>query len=75
MPANTSRSLDPADIDQAQAVSNADIALERGFVFDRAGNHVGPCQRCGGRDRFSMSIRTGAFADIEPQIAADRRDC
>jgi hypothetical protein len=69
------RAIDTADIDTAQAVSIADIALERGFVFDRAGNHVGPCLHCGGRDRFSISTRKGAFADIEPQLAADRRDC
>jgi hypothetical protein len=60
---------------RARAIDTADIALERGFVFDRAGNHVRPCLRRGGRDRFSISIRKGAFADIERQIAADRRDC
>jgi hypothetical protein len=62
MPAdNTNRRLADADIDRAQAVSLGDIAHERGFTFDRTGNHVGPCPRCGGRDRFSISIRKGAF--------------
>jgi len=59
--ADTSRRLHDADISVAQAVSIADIASARGFAFDRAGNHAGPCPRCGGTDRFSISIRKGAF--------------
>jgi hypothetical protein len=74
MPANTSRTLGLAHINQAQAVNIANVAVERGFVFDSAGNHVGPCLHCGGMDRFWISIRKGAFADIEPVIAADRSD-
>jgi hypothetical protein len=34
---------------RARAIDTADIALERGFVFDRAGNHVRPCLHRGGR--------------------------
>ncbi len=59
--ADTSRRLHDADISVAHAVSIADIASARGFAFDRAGNHAGPCPRCGGTDRFSISIRKGAF--------------
>jgi hypothetical protein len=58
---NSSSRLSAADIARAQAVSIADIAIERGFTFDRAGNHAGPCPRCGGTDRFSISIRKGVF--------------
>jgi hypothetical protein len=61
MPATASNRLDSADISAAEAVSVANIAMERGFRFDRKGNHAGPCQKCGGRDRFSISIRKGAF--------------
>jgi hypothetical protein len=69
MPNSPSR-LDDADIARAQAVSIADIAIERGFVFDRAGNHAGPCPRCGGKDRFSISVRKGAFLSA---VSAFRR--
>jgi hypothetical protein len=58
---NSSSRVDAADIDRAQAVSIADIASERGFAFDRTGNHAGSCPRCGGKDRFSISVRKGAF--------------
>jgi phage/plasmid primase-like uncharacterized protein len=61
MPAAASNRLDAADISAAEAVSVANIAMERGFRFDRKGNHAGPCPKCGGRDRFSISIRKGAF--------------
>ena len=62
MPADKAgRRLDAADISAAQAVNISDVAIERGFAFDRAGNHAGPCPRCGGRDRFSISIRKSAF--------------
>jgi hypothetical protein len=61
MASTFSRRLDAADLDRAQAADIADIAIERGFAFDRAGNHAGPCPRCGGKDRFSISARKGAF--------------
>lgn len=61
MPITARSRLDAADIDRAERVSLADIAVARGFAFDRAGNHAGPCPHCGGKDRFSISIRKGAF--------------
>jgi hypothetical protein len=59
--ADTSRRLDDADIDRAQAVSIGDVASERGLALDRADNHAGPCPKCGGVDRFSISVHKGAF--------------
>ncbi len=53
--------LSAEQIARAEAVNIGDVGSERGFAFDRAGNHAGPCPRCGGKDRFSISIRKGAF--------------
>ena len=35
--------LSAEQIARAQAVDIGDVASERGFAFDRAGNHAGPC--------------------------------
>ena len=53
--------LSAEQIARAEAVNIGDVASERGFAFDRAGNHAGPCPHCGGKDRFSISVRKGAF--------------
>jgi hypothetical protein len=61
MPTYTSR-LDNSDIDRAQTVNIADVARERGLPLKRSGRElVGPCPRCGGTDRFSISIRKNCF--------------
>ncbi|MET4313541.1 toprim domain-containing protein [Bradyrhizobium sp. RT4b] len=49
--------IDPADIAQAQAVSVARIAFERRLPLKKAGGElIGPCPRCGGRDRFAVNV-------------------
>jgi putative DNA primase/helicase len=53
--------LSAEQIARAEAVNIGDVGSERGFAFNRAGNHAGPCPRCGGKDRFSISVRRGAF--------------
>lgn len=56
MPKSNSRRIDPADIDSAMAISLADIAVERGLVLKKVGGElIGPCPRCGGRDRFAVN--------------------
>jgi phage/plasmid primase-like uncharacterized protein len=55
------RRISDTTIDEARAINVGDVASQRGFTFDRHGNHDGPCPRCGGRDRFSISIRKNAF--------------
>src|SRR3954454_16738113 len=58
----TSRRLDASDIDRARAVAVADIAAERSFILKKCGQELcGACPKCGGTDRFSISIRKGAF--------------
>jgi hypothetical protein len=51
-----------ADIERARAVPiEAEIA-RRGIKLRRAGaEHVGPCPKCGGRDRFSINIKKQVF--------------
>jgi hypothetical protein len=53
--------LSAEQIARAEAVNIGDVASERGFALDRAGNHAGPCPRCGGKDRFSIYVRKSAF--------------
>ena len=59
---NASHRLDAADIDRAQAISLADIAIARGFVLKRSGRElVGPCPLCGGHDRFAINVAEQLF--------------
>jgi CHC2 zinc finger len=53
--------LSAEQVASAQAVNIGDVAIERGFTFDRKGDHAGPCPLCGGTDRFSISVRKGVF--------------
>ena len=53
--------LSSEQIARAQAVNIGDIARERGLKLDRKGDYAGPCPRCGGTDRFSISARKGVF--------------
>lgn len=49
-------------IAEARAQDMLAEALARKLPFKRAGGeHVGPCPRCGGRDRFSVNPRKGVF--------------
>jgi hypothetical protein len=54
-----------ASSDALQAVSHIDIlafALSLGARVKRSGSeHVGPCPKCGGRDRFSVNVRKQVF--------------
>ena len=85
---NASHRLDAADIDRAQAISLADIAIARGFVLKRSGRElVGPCPLCGGHDRFAINVaeqlfncrgcfRQGSAAPDEPRRTGSmRRAC
>jgi len=54
--------LDDADISAAQAISIADIAIERGLGLKKSGRElVGACAHCGGHDRFAINITANVF--------------
>ncbi|MCP1765150.1 DUF7146 domain-containing protein [Bradyrhizobium japonicum] len=57
-----SRRIDPADIERAETVNLADIAVSRGLVLKKVGGElIGPCPRCGGTDRFSINLAKNVF--------------
>jgi hypothetical protein len=50
--------IDDADIERARAVRIEDEVARRGIKLRRSGaGLVGPCPRCGGKDRFSINTR------------------
>lgn len=54
--------INSADIDKAQAISLAAIAVERGLVLKKVGGElIGPCPRCSGTDRFGINIAASVF--------------
>jgi hypothetical protein len=55
------RRLPNTALDLARATDMAIPAKQRGLRFDRQGNYTGPCPRCGGTDRFAISLRKQAF--------------
>ncbi|MGY3125003.1 hypothetical protein ACVWXQ_008940 [Bradyrhizobium sp. S3.14.4] len=58
----SSRRIDPTNIERAQAVSVAAVAVARGLVLRKAGGElVGGCPLCGGRDRFAISVAKNVF--------------
>jgi hypothetical protein len=64
MPATSPNRFSDADISKAEAVSIADLAVERGLVLKRSGRElVGPCplSHCGGNDRFSIHTTKDLF--------------
>jgi putative DNA primase/helicase len=62
MSAAASNRISDADIERAQAISIADIAIERGLPLKKVGGElIGGCPHCGGRDRFGVSISANLF--------------
>lgn len=51
----------PHIIDRARAVTIAETARMLAIPLPRAGEHEGPCPRCGGADRFSINPRKGLW--------------
>lgn len=52
----------PAElIDRARAVTLGEAAQLLGLKAPRVGEYIGPCPACGGRDRFSVNARKGAW--------------
>jgi hypothetical protein len=57
-----SHRVSDADIDRAEAISVAVVAVERGLALKRSGGElVGGCPHCGGRDRFAINIAANVF--------------
>lgn len=50
-----------SSLERARAVSLAEGAHMLGLRLPRAGEFVGPCPVCGGRDRFSVNPRKGVW--------------